>query len=278
MRGAAAVLLLAGGLLWGALPGVDVNALIQRSVAANNRDWQAAPRYTYLERDRTDGGTETYQVSMLFGSPYRKLVAVNGKPLSPAEQVEENRKFQQALEQRRRESPSQRAERVADYEKGRERDHAMISQLTQAFRFRFLGQQKLGGRSVYVLEATPRPGYVPPNRDTRVLTGMRGKLWIDPQTGQWVKVEARVTHPVWIEGFFAQVEPGTQFELDYAPVTSDIWLPTHYAMRARAKVLWVLMHREHQEEWLSGYSIASPPQRAAFVPRLVPQSTRRASN
>ena len=277
MKGSAAVLWLAVGA-WAALPRVDVGALIARSVAANNRDWQLAPQYTYSEKDRSDGGTETYQVSMLYGSPYRKLIAVNGKPLPFEEQAEQNRKYQEAAERRQRESPSQRSERVADYETGRRRDHAMIGQLTQAFDFRLLGLEKLGGRSVYVLQATPRPGYVPPNPDTRVLTGMRGKLWIDPQSGQWVKVEARVTNPVWMKGFFAQVEPGTQFELDYAPVSGDVWLPTHYAMRARAKVLWVLMHREHEEQRFSQYAIASKAERAAAGPAFVPQNARRASN
>jgi hypothetical protein len=111
-----------------------------------------------------------------------------------------------------------------------------------------------------------------------VLTGMRGKLWIDPPTGQWVRVEARVTEPVWIEGFFAQVEPGTQFELDYAPVSGTVWLPTHYAMRARAKVLWVLMHREHEEQWFSHYTVASKPGKTAAVSTFVPQNPRTASN
>jgi hypothetical protein len=58
-----------------------------------------------------------------------------------------------------------------------------------------LGEQKLGPYDVYVLRATPRPGYHPPNRDTQVLTGMQGMLWIDRNTCQWVKVEAWVVHP-----------------------------------------------------------------------------------
>ena len=46
-----------------------------------------------------------------------------------------------------------------------------------------------------------------------MLTGMEGKLWIDKQTFQWVKVEATVIRPVSIGGFLAEVEPGTHFEL-----------------------------------------------------------------
>ena len=44
------------------------------------------------------GGTKTFEELMLLGSPYERLVAVNGKPLSPEQQAQE----QQKLEKRRR--------------------------------------------------------------------------------------------------------------------------------------------------------------------------------
>ena len=227
--------------------------IIARSVAANQRDWQAAPHFTYFERDRTPSGTVTYRVSMILGSPYRQLVESNGRPLSAADQAAEQRKLEEAVQQRQGESPAQRAERLTGYKEDRRRDHLMLQQLTVAFNFKLLGRQMLGQRDVWVLQATPRSGYTPPNRDSRVLTGMRGKLWIDTQTYQWVKVEARVVQPVWIEGFFARVQPGTRFELDYAPVTTNIWLPTHFLMRSRAKVLFLFTRRDQDDESYFGY-------------------------
>jgi len=44
-------------------------------VEANERDWQAAPKYNYFERDQIGAGTKTYQVLMILGSPYHRLVA-----------------------------------------------------------------------------------------------------------------------------------------------------------------------------------------------------------
>ena len=71
--------------------------------------------------------------------------------------------------------------------------------MTTAFDFGLVGKRVLNGHKVYVLKATPRKGYNPPDRDSEVLTGMQGTLWIDQQTFQWVKVEAHVIHPVRIE-------------------------------------------------------------------------------
>jgi hypothetical protein len=232
----------------------DVGTIIQRSVEASNADWKAAPQYDHSERDRQpNGGTKTYRVMMILGSEYQRLIAVNGKPLTAEQQAAEQQKLEQVIAQRRSESEEQRAQRIAKYEKDRKRDHMLMEQLTVAFNFKLLGEQKLGPYEVYVLQATPRPGYHPPNTETKVLTGMEGKLWIDKQTYQWVKVEAEVVHPVSIVGFLAQVQPGTRFELEKMPVDDGIWLPKHFSMKARAKILFLFSHNTQEDETYFDY-------------------------
>ncbi len=133
----------------------------------------------------------------------------------------------------------------------------MLAQLTKAFDFKLEGEQALHGHQVYVLEARPRSGYEPPSMEAKALTGMQGKLWIDKQSYQWVKVEAKVVKPVEIEGFLAQVEPGTRFELENTPVANGIWLPSHYVMRSKARILWVYTRRGQDHETYYGYQPVS---------------------
>jgi hypothetical protein len=244
-------------LVWAETGQPDAQTIIERSVEANNRDWAAAPNYNYFQRVRENSGTKTYHVLMIRGSSYQELVAENGKPLPLEQQQEEKRKLQQAIAQRSAESESQHSDRVAKYEMERKRDHTMLNQLTKAFDFELTGVKRVDSHQVYVLRATARPGYNPPNRDSEVLPGMRGKLWIDTQTFQWVKVEANVVHPVSIEGFLAQVEPGTRFELEYEPVSDGIWLPTHYSMKSKARILFLFTRRQKEEETYFGYTKAT---------------------
>ena len=62
----------------------EADAIIQRSVAANEADWKAAHEYDYVERDRQKGGgAKTSEELMILGSPYERLVAVNGKAAAP---------------------------------------------------------------------------------------------------------------------------------------------------------------------------------------------------
>lgn len=237
----------------GALAQYDARSIIQRSVEANHADWKAAPAYDYLERDREDGTSKTYEVMTIAGSPYARLVAENGKPLKSGQEAEQQRKLDAIRAQRQAESAQQREQRIAEYERDRRRDHLLMDGLAKAFDFSMVGQQKLGPYDVYVLRATPRPGYKPPNMEAQVLTGMQGTLWIDMATFQWVKVEAEVIHPVSIAGFLARVEPGTHFELEKMPVAEDIWLPRHFSMKSRAKILFLLSDNTQEDDTYFDY-------------------------
>ncbi len=220
-----------------------------------------APEYDYFERyAQAGGGTKTYEELMILGSRYERLKAVNGKPLSPDQQAQEQQKLQATIDARRSESQEERAERIEKYEKERNHNHLMMDQLTKALDFKILGEQMLGRHKVFVLKATPRPGYEPPNYQAEVLTGMEGRLWIDEKTFQWVKVEATVIRPVSIGGFLARVEPGTRFELEKMPVQDDIWLPRHFAMKSQAKVLFFFPRKSQADETYYGYYKAPPAQ------------------
>lgn len=231
----------------------DVQSIIQQSVAANQADWKAAAKYSWTEEDRADQGDRTYEVTMIDGSPWRRLIRVNGVPLSPADRQRETQKLEAVTRKRNSESPSARQERIATYEKERASDHLLMDQITKAFDFALTGSQTIGSRDVYVFRATPREGYNPPNKEARVLTGMEGQLWIDKQTFQWAKVTAQVIHPVSIIGFFARVEPGTDFELEKAPVTQGIWLPKHFAMKSSSRILSLFAHHTQEDETYSDY-------------------------
>lgn len=231
----------------------DANTIVQRSVEANRRDWEAVPEFDCWERDRTGNGTKTYEDIMILGTPYQRLVEVNGKRLTQAQAAEEKRKLENTVAERKSETPEKKAERIAKYEEERKRDHAMMDEMVKAFDFKLLGETRLGGHVVYSLQASPRKGYEPPNMETKALTGMQGKLWIDKKTFQWVKVEAEVTHPVSIKGFLAQVEPGTHFELEKIPVAPGIWMAKHFEMRSQAKILKVISKNGQEDETYFNY-------------------------
>jgi hypothetical protein len=247
---------LSATLGWAAHVQPDVKTIIERSVAANDKDFEAAPRFNYTEKDRTGGGTKTFRVTMIDGSPYRRLLAENGEPLSKDRASDELKKQEQAAAERRAQTAQQRNKRIADYSKQRKSDHVMMSQLTQGFDFKMLGTHKLGKRTVWQLSATPKPGYQPPNMESQVLVGMKGEMWIDRNTYEWVKVTAEVIRSVSIEGFLAEVEPGTRFEIEKTPVAPGIWQISHFSMQSKAKVLHFIDKDSAEEDWYYNFKPA----------------------
>ncbi len=220
--------------------------------------WNAVPEYDYLETNQQPhGGTKTYQELMILGTRYEHLVAIDGNPLPPEQEATEQRKLDATITRRRNESQEDKDQRLAKEEQVRKRDHALIEQIPKAFDLEYVAEEQLAGRECYVLQATPKTGYRPPNRETEVLKGAQGRIWIDKQTYNWLKAEAEVVHPVSIVAYLSRVEPGTRFELDMAPVADGPWMPSHFTMKARAKVLFLFPHESSDDESYYAYHKAA---------------------
>jgi len=236
--------------------------IIQKSVAVNNADWKAQPRYAYRDLDikskiDSDGRTKvqqsrTHEVMLIEGSPYLRLVAVNNEPLSPSQELQETIKMNREIARRQGESRSEQQARVAKYRNERADEHLLMQQMVDAFHFRFVRDEEVDGVDCYLLEATPDPDYRPPVEKARVLTGMRGHLWIDKQNYHWVKVQAEVIQPVEFGFFVARVKPGTKFELDQQPV-GNIWLPKRFIQTVNASIFGLYGLRTKEEELFSDY-------------------------
>lgn len=245
--------------LWSANSAPDrAQEIVERSVANTNADWAAAPQYDFTERDVVTGhGTrtaKTYQVMMIDGSTYNKLIALNGQPLSTKQAAEEDRKLADETNRRSSESAAARQKRVAQYLRERRQDHALMGEMVKGFEFKLAGEDTVNGRRCFVLDATPKAGYNPPTRETRVLTGMRGTMWIDMQAYQWVKVHAEVFRPVAFGLFIARVKPGTQFTLEQKPMRGNLWLPSHFSMAVNARVLLWSRHSTDDETYSDYHS------------------------
>jgi hypothetical protein len=237
----------------------DANAIVQQSTRVTEEDQKASSSYDYFETDlQHDDSHKTFKVQMIEGSPYEELVAVDGKPLSKEKQAEERRKLQQETSKREHQSKEERDHRITKYQKELSRDRRFIDEIAQAFNFKMVGEQQLNNRHVYVVDARPRPDFHPTDKESAVLTGMKGRLWIDKSTYHWVKVEAEVIYTVSIEGFLAKVEPGTRFELEKTAVEENVWLPKHFSMTTKTKVLSLIAHHERQDEAYFNYHKARP--------------------
>jgi hypothetical protein len=190
---------------------------------------------------------------MIEGSPYNLVTAINDQPLSAAGNAAEQLKLHREIERRRGESARDRAKRIARYEKERAHDHQMLQEMTSAFQFHLSGEAQIDGHACWVLDADPKPGYTGSSRESKVLKGMKGRLWIDKATDQWVKVHAEVVKPVSFFGFLAKVGPGTQFDLEQAPVSDNVWMPKKFSVHVNATTLGIFNGNSTEDDTYRDY-------------------------
>jgi hypothetical protein len=241
---------------------VNVASIIKKSVAVNNADWKAQTLYGHRELDvrakiDSDGSSrgwqsKAYEVMMIEGSPYERLIGIDNEPLSPDLDQQERLKLNREIKRRQAESMGDRQARIAKYRTQRAEEQMLMQQMVNAFNFRYLGEEQLDGIPCYRLAATPNPNYTPPVEKARVLTGMEGELWISKETYHWVRVRAQVTQPVEFGLFVAKVKPGTNFELDQQRV-GDVWLPKRFTQSVNASIFGLYGYRTKEETDFSGY-------------------------
>jgi hypothetical protein len=244
----------------GASVSVPPNAqqIIRKSVDAIKQDWAEQSKYSYIERDvdsKRDGVrmSKTYRVLMIDGSPYNFVTAMNDEPLAPSQRALEQHKLEKEIARRRKESARQRDSRIAKYQREQEREHLMLEEMIDAFRFQVTGEAQVDGHACWVLDAEPNPQYEPMDHEGHVLKGMQGKLWIDKATNQWVRVRAEVMKPVTFYGFLAKVGPGTEFDLEQEPVANGLWFPKAFDVHVKATALGFVNENSTDDETFREY-------------------------
>ena len=215
------VFMTASAALWA--QGPNIEELFKKSGAANDANAPKAQQYLYREYALTteisekgepsNRHTETWEAIGLEGSEYRRLVQRDDKPLTAKEQKQKHEKLRKETDRRRKEkkggikNPLNRTYTYG-YSKGDE----------QFFDFRYVGEEVVNGRPMYVLEGTPKSGVKPTNEHEKQLLLSRLKLWIDKEEFFGSGFEMEVT------GAGGDMRPGTMIAMKQQRMEDGTWL------------------------------------------------------
>ncbi len=241
-------------------PEASAEAIVRQSLERDWMNFDRARDYTFIETTETrrlDGKgrikkteSESFDVLILGGRPYKKLIEKNGRPLSPQEAVKAEADFEKELRKRRGESEKQRAALAAKQEKERRESRKFLNEIPEAFTFQLAGVEQFDGRPVWVIDAEPRPEFRPKVKRADLLKKFRGRLWIDQQQYQWVRVEMETIETVSFGLFLARLGPGAQLSFEQARVNDEVWLPRRASTRLTARLgLVARLNAETDVEW-----------------------------
>ena len=235
----------------------DARAIIRRAVAADERNWKVARNYGFSERvdlRRLDPqgrlkskDIKIYDIMLLEGSPYRRLAGRDDLPLPPGDERKEQEKLAKSIAERRKETAAQRALRLAEYESRPDWQREAWNELPEAFDFRLTEEPRSDGNSLYVIEATPRPGYQPRSRTAKVLVHLQGRLWVDKQDYHLVKAEVEVVDTISVGLFLVRLAKGSRAAFEQTWVNDAVCLPRRVQVFASARLgLVKVLHIEQE--------------------------------
>lgn len=205
--------------------------------------------YTYTEREvqtNLDGkghtkSTEikTYEILEIAGEQVQRLIAKDDKPLSPRDAAKEDEKIQKIIDKRKNESDEDRRKRAQKAEKEREDGRKFVKEVADAYNFKLVGTELVGGREAWVIDGEPRPGFEPHMKESKFLSKFHGRVWIDKSDLQLSKLDVEALDTVSIGLVLARIHKGTRFILEQTRVNDEVWLPrqVNYKVDARVALL-----------------------------------------
>jgi hypothetical protein len=243
-----------------ALCGQDAREIVRKSFDLDEANSMAMRNYTWtakeIERHFDPKGAVTSEESkrwetvMLYGEPFRRVLERHGKPLSAEEQRREQEKLDKRVAKFAHQTPDERAHRLAKRENERKKEREFLMEIPDMFDFKIVRSDKVDGRDVWVIAATPRPNYTPRHSDAKPLLKMKGEIWIDKIESQWVRLEAETIDTISLGWFLARLSPGAKLSIEQSRVNDEIWLPKHMLVRGAARLaLFKRMSMEQDLTW-----------------------------
>jgi hypothetical protein len=220
---------------------LDARQIVVQSLAATERSWQARDHYTFMERDedrRLDTlghvkseNVDVTRMTLVNGIRFEQLTERNGQLPSAAEQ----KKSDKDLEKLKHETAEEKAARLTKVQENR----SLLQDLLEAFDFYLIGEEIVGGRPAYVLQATPHAGYRPRGKYGKLFSKVEGKLWVDKQDFGWIRVDGEVTQSFSIGFLVARVQRGSHIIMEQTCVGDAVWVPKRVEMKASARILFL---------------------------------------
>jgi hypothetical protein len=228
-----------------------VQKVVRRAAEIEEQNPQA--EYTYnqlsvrmkLDSDGTvkERDEKLYEVFYIEGLPFRRLVKRNGQPLSAEEVNLEQQREQnfhlQVPERKRRKAQGPLAERIS-----------LNEELVSRYSFDLLGREAINGRSTYVLAYRPQRDDLPVRRRLdRLLNKLTGKVWIDEQDNEIVRLEGHLAEKVTLWGGLIATVRKLEGEFEQTRTDEGVWFPLRIQGSLDARYFFTNVRFAQTERW-----------------------------
>jgi hypothetical protein len=185
--------------------------------------------------------TETTEREVFFvhGRHIARLVKKDGKPLDDRDQQKETERVTKLVEKAENPEPEQ----------PKEGQEITASRILEIIDVRNPRRENYHGRPTIVFDAMGRKDAKTHGLGEDAFKKLQGTVWIDEADSQIARIDARFSDNFHVAGgLVANVEKGSRFSFDQAPVNGEIWLPTGAEGTVQIRLFLVKNERQHFTE------------------------------
>jgi hypothetical protein len=221
-----------------ALAPAQAQALVERALATESRNAQDVDHLNHPMRYRLRRSsprlTSTKEIIETRDGYVARLLAINDRPLSPADEQTETARLDGLLSDPRRQQHRKQSE---------EQDTSIILKvlhmMPQAFIYEYAGPGQGASGKVEKFRFHPNPKFSPPDLETQALTAMTGEVWVDAAQERVTRLEGHLqqdTNYGW--GILGRLDKGGWIILDQADINGRQWRIVRFQMKMNLRVLF----------------------------------------
>lgn len=218
---------------WG-LAQSDPRALVRAAVENEfNNSYGRRPPVRYLFRKKTRNLDTTKEIVETSDGGVARLVAIRKQPLTALQTQEEIERLRELAS-----DPAAQQHRSRSEQKDAAQLAGIMRVLPDAFLNQFAGSVETPNGPAIRLTFTPNPHFSPPTLESRILTGIRGEIWIDPTDLRVVRIEGHLFRTVdygW--GILGTLYPGGTISIEQVRTPERGWQLAHLNLNLVGKEL-----------------------------------------
>jgi hypothetical protein len=202
--------------------------------------------------------------------PLTMLVASGGKPLSAADQREEQERLNHLLN-----SPSEQARHRQDYADDEKRIGRILALLPDAFLYEDAGVDNGCVR----LRFRPNPEYPPHSIEARIFHAMQGEIWIDARYKRLARLDGQLQENVdFGYGILGRLYKGGWFRLQRTQVSTTDWKTERLEIHMNGRALFLKTISRETSEVRGGFAPVPPAMTLEQGMKLLPPTIAETAN
>ncbi|HET9086057.1 MAG TPA: hypothetical protein VFN53_00885 [Acidobacteriaceae bacterium] len=233
-----------GAAAWN-LARVDPAALMQQaSYNELANSYGKHPLLRYRLRKVTAKTDTTKEIVETLDGGVARLIAEQNHPLTPEqERVEFDRLHalggDPAIQAHRKRREARDAAQLAE----------MMRLLPVAFLYRYAGAQSTPWGPAIRLIFEPNPKFSPPDLESRILTGIRGEVWIDPSDKRVAQISGELfRHVDYGWGLLGVLDPGGHIAIVQRKTSVAGWQMSHLTLDLQGRAVLLKKVQVHVDE------------------------------